>query len=156
MLTLREGMRYVRSRPESISIRTVALSHLMVWGWFHACRPYRLRSVDGLSAAARVPHVRGHLSGRLQGSFVFVSRSIPYARLCPTHAPRELARHRNLAARDAAEAVSRGISEYDRAQHAGRGERESRLAHLRRLRPCTSHGSGIRGVRAALCARPGR
>ena len=103
-------------------------------------------TAHGLSAEARIQQMRGSVSRQLQGPAFQVLRSVPVHGLCATHGPREPAGYRDVLTGDAAQALPCWHSRQRVAQHIGQGQREARLAHLRRLRS-SSHPSGSKVVR---------
>ena len=86
-------------------------------------------------AAYDVWPLRGTLWRYVQGQKFFLSRPIPLYGFCSTDLSRKLARHRSVPARATAQALSHGHQEPGVPQYSGRCQRESRLAHLRRLCP---------------------
>ena len=100
-----------------------------------------LLAADGPSTDADLSAVRRALSGRPLGQELQVCRALPLHGLRPTHLSREPARHRSLPARPRRQALPHGHPGRRVAQHPGRCQRTTRLAHLRRLRP-TPHPHG--------------
>ena len=117
-------------------------------GWDHECWQDCLRTVDGFHPHSRVLSLCGPLPGQLQSQPLFLLGSISVHGLCSTHLSRKPARYRNLPAGLGSSTLSRRHSRSRRPQHAGRRQRDSRLAHLRRL------GTGVDSYRAGLvCQR---
>src|SRR5450755_712692 len=80
-------------------------------------RTHDFFSAHGPASPARVPSLRGALSGRLQGPEIFFVRPFPLPRLRPTHLSRESARHRGVFAGAAIQALPHGFSRTSLARH---------------------------------------
>jgi hypothetical protein len=81
-------------------------------------------------AADHVSPLRDALWRSAQGQELFLSRPIPLHGIRSTDLSRQFARHRSLPARATEQALPHGHQEPGFAQHSGRCQRESRLAHL--------------------------
>jgi hypothetical protein len=90
--------------------------------------------VDGLCAQARVQQMCPSLSGQLPSEKVSLLRTISLLGFCSTHLSRKPSGYRNLSARHAPQTLPRRLPQPNSPQHFSRGQRETRLAHLRRLR----------------------
>src|SRR5712691_6999451 len=64
----------------------------------HACRPHRLRSVDGPPSALRVSQMCRALPRQLQIARIFLPRSVPLSCVRAVDLSRESPRHRSLSA----------------------------------------------------------
>jgi len=122
--------------------------------------PHHFLPTRRVLADARFPEVRPEIPGRLQGLEFFVSGPIPLHGIRPAHLSRESSGHRGLPSFRPTEALSHGHSRRHLPKHAGQRQRESKLAHLCRLRAgvdpyCTSplyqrstgRGFGANGIR---------
>ena len=96
----------------------------------HAFGKAGICAIDGSSAVAHLPPLRGEVSGTLPDALVLPPRPVPLHGLCPTDLSRESAGHRNLPEGALGQAVPSGHPWRDRPQHAGGCQREARLAHL--------------------------
>ena len=101
----------------------------------HAFRQIRPGPTARLDSSPAVSTLCRPLRWRLQSPQLLVLGSISLSGFRPTDLSRKLARHRSLSAFAPPATVSLGTARRDRAQHAGRSQRKSRLAHLRRPRP---------------------
>src|SRR5579862_549174 len=90
-------------------------------------------AADGFHSCARVPGLRRALSRQLQGQQFFLLGPISLHGLCSTDLPRKFARYRNLSSRHGRTTVSSGHSRTCCAQHLGRCQRGTELAHLCRF-----------------------
>ena len=107
----------------------------------HVYRSIHFFSIHRLSSAPSVPSLRPTLRRRLQSSKVQLLRTISLHGFCRVDLPGESARHRNLPAGSTTKTIPRRDSKRSIQKHARRCQRETRLAHLRRL--CTGpHRNG--------------
>src|SRR4030067_2295167 len=130
--------------------------------WFNAYGKAGVCPTDGSSAAAHLPALRGQVPGALSDAHFLAPRPIFVHGLRATDLPGKPARHRDLSARTLRQALPPGHSRWHRQEHAGRRQREPRLAHLSGLRPQPDpdgaqtlyRGQLRRGIDAyGLCAR---
>lgn len=108
-----------------------------------------VRTGHWASAADHVWALRGTLRREPQDQELFLFRSVSLYGLCPADLSRELARYRSVSACSRKQALPHGDQEPSFAQHSGRRQRESRLAHLCRLCPVAD-----RDCPAPLCTEP--
>src|SRR5436309_965339 len=94
-----------------------------------------LFATDGLFSTLRISSLCQSLSRQSLRQELFLQRSVPLSGLCPTYLPRKSARYRSLLAGTTIQALSHGLSRSRLPHHAGRCQREPRLAHLPRFRP---------------------
>src|SRR3990167_2132487 len=88
----------------------------------------------GIPADVRIPQMRRTLSWRTKNIEFLLFRSVFEHGLRAVDVARESSRYRVLSALDVRTPVSHGFPGKNFQEHAGRCERKSRLAHLRR--PC--------------------
>src|SRR4249920_258477 len=115
-----------------------------------------VRASHAAFAADHVSPLRRALWRSAQGQELFLSRPIPLHGVRSTDLSRQFARHRSVPARTSGQAVPHGHQEPGFAQHSGRCQRESRLAHLRRLCPVAHCHRPSPLCRRALWRRPQR
>src|ERR1019366_3710902 len=101
----------------------------------HALWQIRPGPTARLDSSPAVSTLCRPLRRRLQSPQLFLLGSASLFGLRPTDLSRELARHRSLPAFAPPPTLPLGTARRSGAQHAGRSERKSRLAHLRRSRP---------------------
>ena len=101
----------------------------------------RLRPDHGLPAASRISKMRSAIQGGLQGQELFLFRSVSFFGLCPADLSRKSPRKRVLSSNDEEPSLSYGLSKADLSEHVGPRQRDSRLAHLCRLRSDLHHPS---------------
>src|SRR6266576_553363 len=104
-------------------------------GVIDAYRQAGFCAVNGASAADDVSSLCGAIWGTSQGQAFHLFGSVPLHGLCATDVSREPARHRSLSACSVLQTLSLGFPQRGGAQHPGQRQRNSRLAHLLRLRP---------------------
>src|SRR5262245_19586223 len=100
-------------------------------GMAHAHRSLCLLPTDGLPAQGPVRPIRRAVSRQSTDSQLLLSRPIPVHGLRSIDLSREPAGHRDLSASDLPEALPCRLPRFDRSEHAGQGQRATRLAHLR-------------------------
>src|ERR1017187_1222647 len=101
-----------------------------------AHRPVRFLRVDRPSPSPGVSEMRGPLRRSSSAEEAFLLGSVLSDGLRATDLPREPAGHRSLPPIRDRETLSPGVSRHGGAQHSGRRQRNTRLAHLRRVCPC--------------------
>src|ERR1017187_6241763 len=101
-----------------------------------AHRPVRFLRVDRPSPSPGVSEMRGPLRRSSSAEEAFLLGSVLGDGLRATDLPREPAGHRSLPPIRDRETLSPGVSRHGGAQHSGRRQRNTRLAHLRRVCPC--------------------
>src|ERR1017187_6172154 len=101
-----------------------------------AHRPVRFLRVDRPSPSPGVSEMRGPLRRSSSAEVAFLLGSVLGDGLRATDLPREPAGHRSLPPIRDRETLSPGVSRHGGAQHSGRRQRNTRLAHLRRVCPC--------------------
>src|SRR3990172_1474523 len=111
-----------------------SLSSFAWKGMADAHRTNGLFAVDGPAAEARIQPVRGAVSRQPSGAAVLLLGSVSLHGVRAIDVSGEPARHRDVPARAGAEAVPRWPSGVRFAQHAGRRQRDTGLAHLCGLR----------------------
>ena len=111
----------------------------------HEHRQDTVRTVDGFPALDDVLAHRRTLWRRSRCSGVQVHRTVSSHGFRPAHLARELARYRSLPLGSVFESVSHGLSIGRQALDAGRCQRDTRLAHLGRVRPAPDR-SGARAL----------
>jgi hypothetical protein len=97
---------------------------------------HRFLATAGLSAQAHLRPVCSALSGQSPHLDLLLLRSISLHGLCPDNLSSKPSRHRDLSMSPAIEAVSLRHSWNRIPQYSGQSQRTTRLAHLRRFRPC--------------------
>src|SRR5688572_8094441 len=97
------------------------------------------RASHAALAADNVSSLRGALRWRAQGQDLLLPRPISLDGVRAIDLSREFARYRSVPESPRKKALPHGYQEPGIAQHTGRCQRESRLAHLRRLCP-VAHG----------------
>jgi hypothetical protein len=127
-------------------------------GLAKALRTNRLLTTAGLSAKAPIRRLCPPISRQSSSSDVFLFRPVSLHDVCTDNISPELTRHRNMSASDAVKAVSLRHSRQGVPQHAGKGKRASRLAHLCGFRAGISRQSedALRQRRFRRPVRPGR
>jgi hypothetical protein len=126
-----------------------SLSQSIPWkGDVNAHRASRVLSVNGLFPKVRIPETRTPLSRQLQGSDIFMPRSISLHGICTAHQSGEPARSGNVSACNAYETVSCRHPRKNLPKHFGRRQRSQKLANL--CRPCPDTYS--RGTKT-VCGR---
>ena len=117
-------------------------------GVIDAYRQAGVCAVDGTSAADDFSSLCGALWWTSQDQAVHLFGSIPVDGLCAIDLSRESQRHRSLSARAVRQALSLGYPQHRVAQHPGQRQRNSRLAHLLRVRTASDRDGA-----KALCQR---
>jgi len=117
----------------------------------HEHRAHRFRSTAGSLAFLRVSQVRGPLPGRRSPAKLFLLGPVLGHGFRPTNVPGKSSRHRSLSTVHDTQTVPHRMARQSGAFNAGRCQRVSRLAYLRRFCP------GIdRHRSSALCTRSHR
>ena len=111
-------------------------------------RPHRVRPAHGRTAQIRIRQVRPPLQRQPSRALAAHLRAVSHHGFRSIDLSRELARHHHLSGCGRPQTLSQRHPPNRRPQHAGRCQREARLAHLRRLRP-RSDRTGCR----SLCRR---
>ncbi|OQC53476.1 MAG: hypothetical protein BWX54_02404 [Verrucomicrobia bacterium ADurb.Bin018] len=101
----------------------------------HERRPDRVRPTHGRTAQIRIRQVRPPLRRQPSRALAAHLRAVPRHGVRPADLSRELARHHHLSRGRRPQTLSQRHPPNRGPQHAGRCQRETRLAHLRRLRP---------------------
>lgn len=96
-----------------------------------------LRSTNGLPADTRVSILRRTLQRQLQDQELILLGRVPVHGLRPADLPGEPAEHPGLSALGQPEALPQGHPRKRLPQYSGSRQTNTRLAHLRRLRPRT-------------------
>ena len=104
------------------------------------CSDHGLFAMEDLSSHC------GPACRRLSRQDADLCRALPHSGLRPTHLPGESARHRGLSVGASPQALSHGYPGSRFPFHAGRCQRNTRLAHLRRVRTTLDGAS-----QATLC-----
>src|SRR6266480_3464746 len=104
-------------------------------------RSHCVCSTDQVSFSQRIQSLRGTLWGHQERPFVLLLGSISHHGFRSTYLSRKLARHRSLSRRSAPQALSLRLQWIGQTFHFGRRQRDSRLAHLSRLRPESNRDS---------------
>lgn len=109
-------------------------------GWgrsSHVHRQTRVRAGDGSPAAAYTSALHSALQRQPARQTLQLLGSIPMHGLHTAHLPGEPTRHRGVSQCTEQQALPHGYPFPHCSQHPGRGQRETRLAYLRRLCPVT-------------------
>ena len=118
------------------------------WRMTYGIREARVRSTHGLRPSARLRRLRSAVRRRSSSTWLLVSGSVSLHGVCATDLSRKPPRHRDVSAGLRAQALPCGLSWQGLAEHVGRCQPRSRLAHLRRLRSSVDRSSA-----EALCRR---
>ena len=139
-ISVRKRLNHMILRTNSTHMSVTDFNVLETSGFFPGCfyvyGQAGVRATDGAPAVAHVSTVRGEIRGDIPYAHVLAPRSVSVHGVRATHLPRKPARHRDLLARAVEQALPPGHSQRDRPQHAGRRQREPRLAHLSGFRVC--------------------
>jgi len=103
----------------------------------YVCWQAGLFSDPRTSAPAHFPPMRPALPGELQGQGLLLSRPVSLHGFCPVDLSGKSTRHRSLSAGSKQQALPHGYPLSGVEEHSGQRQQSSRLAHLRRLGPCT-------------------
>src|SRR6266446_6227859 len=97
-------------------------------------RSHCVCAADQVSFSQRIQSLRSTLWGQQEYSFVLVLGSVSYHGFRSTYLSGKLARYRSLSCCSAPQALSRRLQRPCQTFYFGRRQRDSRLAHLSRLR----------------------
>src|SRR5216684_1256023 len=98
-------------------------------------RSNRICSTHQLSFPQRIQPLRSALSGQQERALILLLGSVSDHGFRPTNLSRELARHRSVSRGATPQTLSCGFQWPGETFHSSQRQRESRLAHLPRLRP---------------------
>src|SRR6185295_9293033 len=104
-------------------------------------RSHCVCSADQVSFSQRIPALRCTLWGQQERPFVLLLGSVSHHGFRSTYLSRKPARYRSLSDGPASQALSRRLQWPCQTFHFGRRQRDSRLAHLSRLRPKSDRDS---------------
>ncbi len=136
--------------------------HPKRWRMTHGPGEARVRSIHGLRSTTRFRRVREAIRWRPSPTRLLVSRPVSLLGVRTADLSRKPARHRDVSAGPRAQALPCGLPRQGLAEHIGRCQPRSRLAHLCRVRSSVDRSSAEtlrrrtlrRGVGAdCLCPR---